>query len=230
MKKILVTGFPHCGTTILRKIIGNHPDILDVTQETRSINNGLVRKAKSNGKKGVVIKEPFFFRLGQNMRQIQQKYSGYKMVLIIRDPTDIISSMNMRFNKDIPPNHNFSQWEKYAKAFLNSKTDFCYKITYEDMFRNEYAKLKDLFQWLGLEWNDNVINSNESRVTKHNRGAVFPKGKVPPRNHSDNFRTWQVNQKIVPQIGLNREQLDDSNRKRIQNSEAVKQLGYSIEN
>lgn len=228
MKKIMVTGFPHCGTTILRKIIGNHPDIMDVPKESRAISSALISKAKQLNKKGVVIKEPFVLRLGGNIRQMQAKMTGYKVVLIMRDPADIISSMNMRFNNDIPANHNFDKWEQYARVYLNPKSNFCYKLKYEEMFENNFAKLKDLFRWLDLEWTDDVIHTNEQRVTKHNRGVMFSQGNVPPRNHSDNFRTWQVNQKIEPQIGVNRDKLDEENKRRIQNSEVAKTLGYHV--
>lgn len=34
---ILVTGFPHCGTSILRAIIGHIKDINDITDEMMSI-------------------------------------------------------------------------------------------------------------------------------------------------------------------------------------------------
>jgi hypothetical protein len=27
MRKIIINGFPHTGTTILRRIIGDHPDV-----------------------------------------------------------------------------------------------------------------------------------------------------------------------------------------------------------
>lgn len=227
MQKILVTGYPHCGTTILRKIIGNHPKILDIPKESRTIEPGDIRKAKQLGKSGVVIKEPFLLRLGKNVRQINEKYRGYKVVMIIRNPTDIVCSMNMRFNNDIPANHNFEQWQRYAHIYTDPISDFAFKIKYEEMFENDYAKLKELFAWLNLEWSDSVISTNTERITPHNRGVVPRLDVPPPRNHSDNFRTWQVNQKIEPMINKNLDKLDEQNKAKIANCEFVKKLGYN---
>jgi hypothetical protein len=228
MKKIIVTGFPHCGTTILRKMIGNHPSILDIERETKIIDGSEVRKAKTQGKSGVVIKEPFFFRLGKNIRQIQSKYTEYKFIMIIRNPTDIVSSMNMRFNNDIPGNHNLEKWQHYAQAYLSPKTEFAYHIKYEELFENDYAKLKELFVWLNLEWTDEIVN--KQRITKHNRGVVMTKNAIPPRNHSDNFRTWQINQQIQPMINVNRDKLDEKNKEKIDKCEHAKTLGYTTTN
>jgi hypothetical protein len=222
MKKIIVTGFPHCGTTILRKMIGNHPSVLDIERETKVIGGNEVRRAKELGKSAVVIKEPFLFRLGKNLRQIQAKYTDYKFVMVIRNPTDIVSSMNMRFNDDIPGNHSFEKWQHYAQAYLNPKSNFAFKVKYEDLFINDYAKLKELFVWLGLEWTDDIVN--QQRATRHNRGVVM--NSIPPRNHSDNFRTWQINQKIEPMINVNRHKLDDINKAKIDNCILAKELGY----
>jgi len=227
MKRILVTGYPHSGTTIVRKIIGNHPQMLDIQKETRTIDPADVRKAKQLSKVGVVIKEPFLLRLGKNVRQIKEKYKGYKVIMMMRDPTDIVCSMNMRFNNDIPTNHNFEQWQRYAEIYLDSISDFAFKLRYEEMFENDYAKLKELFVWLGLEWSDSVIDVNEDRKTQHNRGIMPRENKdVPPRNHSDNFRTWQINQKIVPMINKNLDKLDEKNKSKIKSCELVRKLGY----
>ena len=226
MKKILVTGFPHCGTTILRKIIGNHPKILDIEKESRTINSGDIRRAKQLGLSGVVIKEPFLLRLGKNVHQIGAKYHDYKIIMIIRNPADITASMNMRFNNDIPNHHNFDKWELYARAYLNHRSNFAFHVKYEELFENDYAKIKEIFEWLGLEWTDDVIHTNEQRVIKHNRGVVTRPGVVPPRNHSDNFRTWQINQKIEPMIGVNADKLDEASAALIKESDYAKQLGY----
>jgi hypothetical protein len=228
MQKILVTGYPHCGTTILRKIIGNHSLILDIPLEMRTIDNGQIRRAKALGKIGVVIKEPFLLRLGKNMRQIREKYKDYKIVMIMRNPVDIVSSMNMRFNNDIPSNHSFEQWQRYAHIYLDPISDFAFKIKYEEMFDNDYQKLKELFVWLGLEWSDDVINTNEDRKTNHNRGVLPKDDEQPPRNHSDNFRTWQINQKVEPMINKNLDKLDEQNKEKIMVCDFVKQLGYNI--
>ena len=37
MTKILICGFPHCGTTILKCIIGHINDVEEIIDETRKI-------------------------------------------------------------------------------------------------------------------------------------------------------------------------------------------------
>ena len=51
-QKILICGFPHCGTTILRTIIGHIEDVKEIITETPYIN-------ETSNKKFILCKFPF---------------------------------------------------------------------------------------------------------------------------------------------------------------------------
>ena len=86
MKKILICGFPHCGTTILKSIIGHCEDVLEIVDETMKINN------KSSDKPFIICKWPFAKDVFFN-----KPYEDYIKIFIIRNPLYVFSSLNKRF-------------------------------------------------------------------------------------------------------------------------------------
>ena len=95
-QKILICGFPHCGTSILKSIIGHIEDVEEIYNETTVI-------TKNSAKKFILGKFPFaldsFF---------DEKYKDYIKIFIIRNPLFVFSSLNKRFNYKIPNDHNFA--------------------------------------------------------------------------------------------------------------------------
>tara|TARA_A100001015_G_C14740200_1_gene613360 strand:+ start:93 stop:341 length:249 start_codon:yes stop_codon:yes gene_type:complete len=69
-QKIIIFGFPHCGTTILKSIIGHIEDVYEIYKETKLINI-------STTKQFILCKYPFtldeFF---------DEKYKDYIKIFI----------------------------------------------------------------------------------------------------------------------------------------------------
>ena len=57
VKKIFILGFPHSGTSILKRIIGNAPEVHEHPYETNAITPEITAAAAANGKQAVVIKD-----------------------------------------------------------------------------------------------------------------------------------------------------------------------------
>ena len=86
MSKILICGFPHCGTTILKSIIGHIDDVEEIIDETTIIN-------KPTNKKYILCKHPF-----TDKKFFEKDYEKYIKIFIIRNPVFVFSSLNKRFN------------------------------------------------------------------------------------------------------------------------------------
>ena len=54
MKEIVITGYSHCGTTILKSIIGHISSVHEVIDETLEINTKDIKKAKETKKKYIL--------------------------------------------------------------------------------------------------------------------------------------------------------------------------------
>ena len=129
-KKIIIFGFPHCGTTILKSILGHINDIEEILGESSYCfgPNGI----KTTTKKYVVCKTPYVYPLDS-----MDKYKDYIMIFIIRNPLFVFSSLNKRFKYNIPPKCNYDKYIYTIKKFINCSTNTrknVYTIRYEDLF------------------------------------------------------------------------------------------------
>ena len=66
-----------------------------------------------------------------------------------------------------------------------------YTIFYEDLFNNNFEKLRDILDRVGLKYTDDIFNNSnyDNFIVDKNIPEVIP----PPTDH-DNFRSWQINQ------------------------------------
>lgn len=219
MKKILITGFSHCGTTILRAIMGNIEEIHEIVDESLIIPYDEVMNAEKKKKKYILIKYP----------QITsclpiERYKDYEIIFIIRDPYYVYSSINKR-KIDYRIHHDINKYEKTAQLFIKySNNSDLYKnihtIKYEEIFENNFEKLKIIFNKIGLNYDDTIFN-NENKCKKSHSHILYTNIKEKPDNREhEKYRTWQINQPFMyndnlSKIDLTKEQIDKLNKSKI---------------
>ncbi len=186
-KPILICGFPHCGTTILKSIIGHIEDVDEIIRETNYISADKLNNSKC---KYVLAKTPYF-----EDEILTKKYDDYIKIVIIRNPCYVYSSLNKRYNYNIPDklgleNHYLKVLEK-VDYLINEKKENLYTIFYEDLFNNNFEKLRDILDRVGLKYTDDIFNNSnyDNFIVDKNIPKV-----LPLRIDHDNFRTYQINQ------------------------------------
>ena len=72
VQKIIITGFPHCGTTILKSIIGHINSVKEIYEETDIINLEETDKMmlEKSDKKFIVCKYPLY-----NSKFLSEEYN-----------------------------------------------------------------------------------------------------------------------------------------------------------
>ena len=202
VQKIIITGFPHCGTTILKSIIGHINSVKEIYEETDIINLEETDKMmlEKSDKKFIVCKYPLY-----NSKFLSEEYNDYIKIIIIRNPLYVFSSLNKRFDKDY---HNIDKYptiEKYIdyiKVFKKLKSNIkenVYTIKYEDMFKDNFLQLKNIFDNIGMKYNNcifdntqyiNYCDKNKTRIKEEN--IKGEKGKL----HMD-YRIMQINKPFL---------------------------------
>lgn len=192
MSKILITGFPHCGTTILKCIMGHIVDVDEIIDETCQIE-------QSTSKPYILGKWPFtlehFFT--------SDYYKEYTIIFIIRNPIYVYSSLNKRMNYDIDEDHNLDNYIKTAKLFIQlqqANLPNVYLIKYEDMFDNNYYNLKQILNNIGLIYDDGIFDNTRYTNLSHSHITiqdVHMQNGMPPNVLHELYRTWQVNKPFV---------------------------------
>ena len=216
-QKILICGFPHCGTTILKSIIGHIEDLEEIYNENEVI-------TKNSDKKFILAKYPFtkecFFG---------EEYKNYIKIFIIRNPLFVFSSINKRFGKTTVDNHNFASYIKTLKKFIKYKTNpekNIYTIRYEDLFKNNYEHLRNLLDKIGLEYNDEIFNNTKFTNISHAHINIKSIHKKPQEHIKEHefYRTWQINQPFVSNNDISKIDLNEDLIEEIVNNPYVLQI------
>ena len=172
---------------------------------------------KNDNKKFKMCKFPFTLD-----KFFTEKYEDYIKIFIIRNPLYVFSSLNKRFDYNIPEDHNLQRYIKTIEKFNyyeNSNQKNVYTIKYEDLFDNDYEKLKNILDLIGVKYSDDIFdNSNYKNV-------FFATHKIPNtepsiKNNID-YRTWQINQPFVSNNITSKLDLKEDQKKIIINNEHI---------
>lgn len=213
IKRIIIFGFPHCGTTILRSIIGHIEEVEEILGEKNEINDKLLKQVKD--KKYILCKDP-----NMNTVFFSDKYKEYIKIFIVRNPLWVFSSLNKRFlykiNNDVKNSHSIKRYIKtlgHFHHYLQHPQENLYLIRYEDIFDNHYQVLKNIFNQIGFSYTDQIFKNEEYENKKTNMNEKIPSSK--PKDHiHELYRLYQINlpfvcQNYMEKIDLLQEQIDE---------------------
>jgi len=184
--KILITGFHHSGTSILRKVIGNHPQVYDVLHEIKP--KCLADMMSEDwGHPSVVMKSPLLS--DYLLDEIQKIQREIKVICITRDPRETWASLKQRYTK------GQMTWDKFRRSWIECTINSMEITTgghgllvkYEDLF---YQGILDLFEWLDLEIIPGVLDTTKRRIPIEAREIP---SQEPSRETNALYRSWQIN-------------------------------------
>lgn len=184
MNKIIIFGFPHCGTTITKCIIGHSESIEEIYNEAYEV------KHTPESGKFAAIKWPWTFPVF-----FEDRYKDYIKIFIIRNPLFVFSSLNRRFNYNLPNDHSLNEYFKTASLFLHFKMqpmENLYTIRYEDLFDNDYQNFKNILNNIGIKYTDQIFQ-NTNYTNYASNGELYDSRNI----EHDKFRSWQINRPFV---------------------------------
>jgi len=159
-KKIIIFGFPHSGTTILRCILGHINNLYEIEDEIFKIDDNNSDYINYNF---VLCKWPYVI----NENDLKKNYADYIKIFIMRNPLYVFSSLNKRFKNNIlDHNHDVNKYIDTMKEFNKFKNNEnninnLFLIRYEDMFENNYKNLKYIFDKIGFNYNDDIFDNSK---------------------------------------------------------------------
>lgn len=227
-QKMIIFGFAHCGTTILKSILGHIDDVEEVPGESVHCfaQEGTRYGIKTTTKKFVLCKTPYVKPL-----DFLHRYKDYIMIFLIRNPLFVFSSLNKRFEYKIPQRHSYDQYVYSIQKFINYSTNHrknIYTIRYEDLFENNYCKLKELINKIGIKYDDSIFDNTKYKNIVHpgiNVSYKKPKGQldVIPKEHIT-YRTWQCNQPFVSNNIISKIDLSEIQKKELTTNPYILQV------
>lgn len=213
-KKILICGYSHCGTTILKSIIGHIEDVEEIIDECNFIN-------KSTNKKYIMCKYPIADR-----KFFGKTYKDYIKIFIIRNPLFVFSSINKRKGHyKLSNRHSIDKYFDIVKMFIKYKNNpekNIYTIKYEDLFPNNYYELKKILNDIGFKYDDSIFD-NSKYTNKSHSNVDIVKNKPLNKQHRV-YRNWQINQPFILQNDISKIDLINSQKKKIINNSYILQI------
>ncbi len=242
-KKILVTGFPHTGTSILKSKMGECHNLYEHPYEYHLVNQDI--QNSSGDKEFILVKYPQLpieIRANHLLYVTKETlYKDYFIILTLRNPwylfTSIIKAGYNPLKKcetHLDPEYHITVGEYLAaaKIFLEAKNNShlyptVFSIKYEEFFEMNGEKIKNIFNKIGLNYDDDIFNKRTKNYI-HWPNEKFEKideTNISYQKNKFEYRTWQINQ---PFQNMNDEvNIPDELSNILENSPIIKELGYT---
>lgn len=222
-KVIFITGYQHSGTSVLKRIIGAHPDVFEVPSECWPND---IKLHKFGGYDICVCKIPLIWWSKEFKKNIEA--DGLTRINIIKNPLDVFSSLKLRYKSYSLQSSKYEdvkQWEKWADYFLDHtpKTDF--NLRYEDLFIGNGPNnkmIKGIISACGLSPCPNILELKQQENIPIKCQST-PASK-PERWDHEAFRSWQINQPLRNHSNENRHVLSKKDMEYITNLEGFQRL------
>ena len=240
--KILVTGFPHSGTSILKSKMGECRNLYEIPFEESFVKPEDIFYA--GDKEFKLVKTPVMpidIRAGglSFTRVPESRYYEYIIIFIMRNPWNVFTSIIKDGKNPLNTFHIDQSSEYYIRVteylvaanffleIIEKQHKDIYAIRYEDLFNNNFEEFKKLLDKIGLEYDDSIF-TNRSKNYVHYRGVDYDNIKDESLSYNQDrykLRTWQLNQ---PFQNMNSEvNIPDELDKILKESPIIKELGYT---
>ena len=241
-KKILITGYPHTGTSILKSKFGECKDVFEVIDEAFEINEYHINSAADS--ESILIKTPII-PMEIRVRGVEyltlkdpvSVYKDYYVIFVTRNPWNLFTSIIKAGNDPLShetwhlsPKYAFTVEEYFiaCERFLEaSRGNFrnIYTIRYEDFFTNNGQAIKDIMNDIGLDYEDDILQSKTKDYVFQSNVSIKDIDDMPNEYDRIQMRTWQINQ---PFKNMNKEvNIPNELADILKNSNIVQELGYS---
>lgn len=192
---IFIVGCGHSGTTLLLRVVGSHPDVHPILDESQTFEKARLYKLKrfdlqahQYEKSRWVEKTP---RHILHIEDIFKARPKAKILLILRDGRDVAVSIRNRtgrledgIKRWIEDNREGEAWWDDSRVKV---------LQYEDLVEHFATKLNSMLQFLELPYSEDCLNFNTK--LKHPEIGHQKPGSAYGENHLE-YRMWQVTQPL----------------------------------
>jgi hypothetical protein len=231
-RRILVTGFPHCGTSILRAKLGEANNVYEQIEESEFPLEEEFLKYLDSNKEFYLWKDPIVrWDLTRNgfADKVNTHYKNDIIVCILRNPYYVFTSQIKRgLNPFETQFHTYHDYIRTAQIFLEAKEKQIknvYCIQYENLFENDFAELKKIMGKIGLSFDDSIFYQKSKTYTMN----IPPKSiRKKPEHGTSEYRVWQMNKKFENFNSKSKIELPSELIEILKSSEEITKLGYNI--
>jgi hypothetical protein len=234
VKPVFIVACGHSGTTLLLRIMGEHPKIHAINKEmyiARYDQLHFYRGVQDFNAQAIAAKKAYWLeKTPRHIHKIANIFSwlpNAKIILIIRDGRDVALSIRKRQGDLKAGIVRWVEDNKAGKAYWNHPQ--VHVCTYEDLIVDTKGTLTKIMEFIGESFHPNMMDYHTRPV---NMGLadklVKPEGQT--EEHHANYRNWQVNQPLEDKRFLWKKELNQEELAMINEvaGELLKELGYEV--
>jgi hypothetical protein len=216
---IFIVGCGHSGTSLLLAMLGSHSRICAIPEETRLAYNYLTNSAELRRDTNWMIRYFDMLAISENKMRwvektpkhvysiplIRQLFPGCKFLILLRDGRDVAASIEARYGS---LEEGIKRWifdNRVGEPFWNDE-DVCV-LRYEDIVESPEATMRKTLNFAGEEFEEAVLHSHEK--PKYYYSKKIEKPADTSVAHHDQYRNWQINQKLFDGRGRWRQLTDE---------------------
>jgi tetratricopeptide (TPR) repeat protein len=182
-RPVFIVGMPRSGTTLVEQILASHPDVMGAGEamsvaalppdmsDDEMVQSVLEKLTQhGTGSKRIVDKTPFHFR---NLGLIRRLFPKARIVHCLRDPMDTgLSCYMQNFVEDYPWSCDLAHIGCFINAYRQLMDHWrtvisngFMEVSYEDLVDDPEPHIRNLIQFLGLDWDEACMAHHQSRRT-----------------------------------------------------------------
>ena len=234
---VFVVGCGHSGTSIMIRILAEHPEIMAVEGESAAFlktDDGVqrlfsewdLRARAAKASRWIEKTPPHIFQIGRFMAFRPEA----KFILMVRDGRDVVCSLRHRAGYENIEDR-IDRWVYDNMAGMPYWTHpNVMVVKYEDLVEGPDATIRAIFDFLSLDFAPDAMNYHEREVLWYSDELKMPDLNNIAEYHKNN-RNWQINQPLFDARGLWKEKMTKSEQKIFQTSKAnalFAKLNYDV--
>ena len=231
IKRILVTGFPHTGTSILKSKLGEAHNVYEQINEGIFPENTEINNYLQSDKEFFLWKDPVLrgnIVSGGFSQKHTTPYKDDVIVMILRNPYYVFTSQIKRgLNPFTSYEHTYKDYIRAAQIFLDAKQNNyanVYCIKYEDLFQNDFFQIKSIMNKIGLVYDDDVFIKKTKVYTMSKTAKLLDE--QPPHGTAE-YRIWQMNKSFENFNSNSKIEIPSELQNILKNSDEITKLGYN---
>ena len=199
---VFVLGCGHSGTSIMIRILAEHPEIMAVEGESAAFlktDDGVqrlfsewdLRARAAKASRWIEKTPPHIFQIGRFMAFRPEA----KFILMVRDGRDVVCSLRHRAGYENIEDR-IDRWVYDNMAGMPYWTHpNVMVVKYEDLVEGPEATIRAIFDFLSLDFAPDAMNYHEREVLWYSDELKMPESNEDIIDHK-NIRNWQINQPI----------------------------------